>query len=525
MDRVRRSVDAQDAISLVIGPPGTGKSLICALLVDHYRSTHDVVVLGETPIDGREAFQRHLLHHLGADFDRIAERDLQLELMDRVCSDQAAEGGLLIVVDEAQSLPAEVLEAIRMATNIMRDGERRVIAVLCGGVKLDETLADQSMEAFTQRVATRCYLHPLNAEETGRYITETIRACGSDPEATVTDEAIAAVHHACCGVPRLINQMLTQAIDCAEEAEQDQITEQIIDQAWAQLQQLPSPMVEEPRIAHKVPPVEFGELDDSVSFADWDPGQNASQDGTDKPDLPQVDLPECEVGESSECENTAHPMEEAGVEIKIQVEPATANWVDEPAEHPTPSTASAATLFGDFEQEEEISVGSGFTRPQPSVPPTNLEEILQQEVFNVSAIDETTSLASDVSVIWDDGQYPEAEALPTEVEESPPDVVKLVEEDVECQMADAECQVGEAECQISDAECQVGDAEDAVLRMPQADHLEMEEDISIRDDSDILVIEDEIELRRQEPAARIRGQEQTISVDFQAMLSRMQGSR
>ena len=64
-----------------------------------------------------------------------------------------------------------------------------------------------------------------------------------------------------------------------------------------------------------------------------------------------------------------------------------------------------------------------------------------------------------------------------------------------------------------------------MLRMPQADHVEMGEDISVRDDSDILVIEDEIELRRLEPAARVSGQEKTISVDFQAMLSKMQGGR
>ena len=103
MDRVCRSVDASDAISLVIGPPGTGKSLICGLLVDHFRSSHDVVMIGETPIDSREAFQRHLLHHLGADFSGISDSDLQLALIDRVCSDEAPRGGLLIIVDEAQS--------------------------------------------------------------------------------------------------------------------------------------------------------------------------------------------------------------------------------------------------------------------------------------------------------------------------------------------------------------------------------------------------------------------------------------
>ncbi len=329
MDRVCRSVDASDAISLVIGPPGTGKSLICGLLVDHYRSSHDVVVIGETPIDSREAFQRHLLHHLGADFSRIPEGDLQLALIDRVCSDEAPQGGLLIIVDEAQSLPTDVLEAIRMVTNIMRDGQPRVSAVLCGGVKLDETLVDTSMEAFTQRVATRCYLHPMNGEETRRYITETIQACGSNPDETVTEEAIAAVHHACCGVPRLMNQMLTQAIDCAAAADQAQITEELIDQAWAQLQQLPSPMVEEPKIAHKGAPIEFGELDESVNFAEWLPETKTDFVDEDSTQARQFETGDCET---LECEPVSCQAAEAEFENDIEVETSTANWVEEPAE-------------------------------------------------------------------------------------------------------------------------------------------------------------------------------------------------
>ena len=74
-----------------------------------------------------------------------------------------------------------------------------------------------------------------------------------------SDEAIAAAHHACSGVPRLLNQLLTQAIDCAEEADQSLIDERVIDVAWAQLQQLPSPMVDEPKIQIESTAVEFGE--------------------------------------------------------------------------------------------------------------------------------------------------------------------------------------------------------------------------------------------------------------------------
>ncbi len=504
IERVCRSVDARDAISLVIGPPGTGKSLICGLLVDRFRSSHDVVVLGETAIDSREAFQRHLLHHLGADFNCIAEGGLQLALIDRVCSDEAPEGGLLIVVDEAQSLPSEVLEAIRMATNIMRDGEPRVLAVLCGGVKLDETLVDTSMEAFTQRVATRCYLHPMNGEETRRYVAETIRMCGSDPDQTVTDEAIAAVHHACCGVPRLMNQMLTQAIDCAEEAEQTLITEQIIDQAWAQLQQLPSPMLEEPKISHKIPPIEFGELDESVNFAEWIPEHQAANQaaGVDQGSL-QSDPCEpnhCETGESAigSCQPAA-----AQFESDIEFESSTANWVEEPAAPmpPAPIQVSPAALFGHFEQEEEVPVGNAFARPQPSMPPTNLEAMLHQEIVNITTLDATSAPINAVSLTSEESENHKFLAEP---EEQIQDFINVNDDD---------------------ADCQDSEDQDAVLRMPEVESDVTQCKLTIHDDSDILVIEDELELRKIDPSSRVDSQEKTISVDFQAMLSRMQIGR
>ncbi|MDA8746106.1 AAA family ATPase, partial [Rubripirellula amarantea] len=271
LERLGRSITAREAIALVIGPPGVGKSLIALTVAARFMQSHDVVVLNDTSIDDRTALLRHLLHHLGIDHVAGPANDLHLALVDRICKSPSKKEGLLIVVDEAQSLDPDVLEAIRMVTNIMKDGIRVVSAVICGGVKLDETLTSASMEAFNQRVATRCYLHPMSLDETRSYIHSIIGQCGADPGTTITEDAISAIHHGCNGVPRLINQLMTQAIDVAAESDQVIISEAIVDSAWAILQQLPSPMVDEPKIAGASSrnsgdcAIEFGELSDLSS--------------------------------------------------------------------------------------------------------------------------------------------------------------------------------------------------------------------------------------------------------------------
>ena len=380
MTRVCRSVDAQEGVSLVIGPPGTGKSLLCNLLVDKYCQTHEVAVLGETPMEDPLAYQRHLLHHLGVDYRELGEQDLHLSLVERVCGQSSSDDGLLIVIDEAQALSAEVLEAVRMSTNIHLAGQPRVFAVLAGGVKLDETLAAPSMEAFSQRIAARCYLHPMNTDETRTYIHQTILACGADPQATITDDAIAAVHHACCGVPRLINQIMTEAIDIAEASGESTMNDNTIDLAWAQLQQLPSPMIESPSVKSTGAPIEYGELQDfdGDQFSMTITGSTTSDS--------KVEMDITTNGDAMLVKEPPHECVENETEVQ-SLESNDEQSCDEPVVPPAPSST---TLFGEFEDEEEVSIGNA-TQVAPE--PTNAEQ------------PSSTGLMTPVAINFDEKEY------------------------------------------------------------------------------------------------------------------------
>ena len=291
VERLGRSIQAKDAISVVIGPPGTGKTLICGLLSAQNQRSHQVITLGETPFADSDSFLRRILHQLGSESTNIPNGDLSFALFDRLCLDHENESGLLLLVDEAQSLTPELFETVRTLTNLTRNGQPCVSVVLSGGTQLDELLIAPAMDAFRQRVSTRCYLHPLNGEETAWYINQTIRNCGSDPNATITADAISAVHHACSGVPRLLNQLLTHAIEYASLRDEYLITDGIIEMAWAEVQQLPSPMIDEPEIEINSSNIEFGELDELpdpvTDKMEYEPTLTESSDMTD--DAPCID--------------------------------------------------------------------------------------------------------------------------------------------------------------------------------------------------------------------------------------------
>ncbi len=499
--RVCRSVDAQEAISLVIGPPGTGKSLICGLLVEQYKETHEVVVLGDTPIENRAAFLRHLLHHLGVNLSQGPETDLQLALVDRVCGPTSAEDGLLIVIDEAQAIAPEVLEAVRMVTNIMRRGVPRVSAVVCGGMKLDEVLIDSTLESFTQRVATRCYLHPMNAHETRYYIHEIITNCGADPADVIEDQAISAIHHAASGVARLVNQMMTQAIDTAEEAGESLITEKVIDKAWATLQQLPSPMIEEPSLRSSGgSSVEFGELE----LAPMKPLQKKSMQKS--------------TGETSTASNPASQMSEspkdheplgfadedswdlAASEIAFE---SSEMWVDECDDPKQASTPMPSALFGDFEIEEEIDVrGSLKLTASTSNIPRKVDKVTPRAAEQVAA-------PSPKSV----SREPVAEnPVPRISLESMlhQEIVGLSSFDPTVEvLAEPDDDVPELKVALGDDDDQ--DCEDRWDDTPRMTH----------DDSDMLVIEDELELTRTDSSSSATAAPRSVTIDFQTMLSRM----
>jgi type II secretory pathway predicted ATPase ExeA len=264
---IARSIERAEGAALLIGPAGTGKTLLCHVLSEQFRSQFSVALLSNGHLDNRRELLQAILFELGLPYRRLEEGELRLSLIDHVSNDQAARGGLLLIVDEAHTLSARLLEEVRLISNLVRNGSPRVRLVLAGNPLLEEKLADPALETLSQRIATRCYLEPFDYDESQQYVLAQMSTHGGDAGQVFSPDALEAIYRMTDGVPRLINQVCDHVLMMAYAGGRQQIDQAGIEEAWSDLQQLPTP-------SHKVGGVavrgkagnedfiEFGRLDE-----------------------------------------------------------------------------------------------------------------------------------------------------------------------------------------------------------------------------------------------------------------------
>jgi general secretion pathway protein A len=122
-------------------------------------------------------------------------------LLERYRSGETA----VLIVDEAQNLSQEVLEEIRLLTNLETSTEKLLQIVLTGQPELEEKLKAPQVRQLRQRITLRCRTSPLTLEETFGYIAERLRIAGANGEPIFSKEAIETVHTYSCGIPRVVN--------------------------------------------------------------------------------------------------------------------------------------------------------------------------------------------------------------------------------------------------------------------------------------------------------------------------------
>jgi len=125
---------------------------------------------------------------------------------------RAAGREVVLLIDEAQDLSAEVLEQVRLISNLETDTDKLVQIVLMGQSELQDLLARRNLRQLSQRVTARYHLSPLNRVETEGYIRHRLVVAGGEGKVTFTSGALGVVHRRSGGVPRLVNLICDRSL-------------------------------------------------------------------------------------------------------------------------------------------------------------------------------------------------------------------------------------------------------------------------------------------------------------------------
>jgi type II secretory pathway predicted ATPase ExeA len=218
LHQLRRALDDDDGIVLLTGDPGSGKTLLTRKLLEDLDESVRVVLLTNSHVSRKGDLLQAILFDLGLPYQGLTEQAARLAVTES-CLDSYRDGGkTLVVVDEAHHLTADVLEELRLLSNLEGKDGKAVQVLLVALPVIEETLDEPALVPLRQRLTARARLEPLDAEESAEYLRHQVEAAGGKPDRLFGEDVLDILAHAGQGVPRILNQAAHAAFALADEA-------------------------------------------------------------------------------------------------------------------------------------------------------------------------------------------------------------------------------------------------------------------------------------------------------------------
>lgn len=227
LSNLQYAIASRKGITLLVGEAGSGKTTIVRAAIEKQPALVHSVHLNN-PTMTRQEFGEILAIKFGLSERAARSKALLLIELEALLRNRRAHGeSTLLVVDEAQSLPLELLEEIRLLINIESDDEKLLSVIIAGQPEISDRLNEQSLRQLKQRIALRCQLRPLTVPETSAYIVGRIRAAGGTGP-VFTSDAVELIHHQAQGIPRTVSVIADNALLGGFAAGERPVTRQIV---------------------------------------------------------------------------------------------------------------------------------------------------------------------------------------------------------------------------------------------------------------------------------------------------------
>ncbi len=225
-------IQSRKGFVLLTGEVGTGKTTLVNKLLEWLRMQQVATAFVFNSRMNSPQFIDFMMADFGIAGDSRMKSQVLMRLYNWLLDRYRAGETAVLIVDEAQNLSDEVLEEIRLLTNLETFTEKLLQIVLVGQPELEEKLRQPHLRQLRQRLTLRAKTHPLTLEETQSYVVQRLRIAGADGRQIFVPEAVALVHRYSEGIPRVINLLCEHALVSAF-VDQQKIIEPVVIEAVA----------------------------------------------------------------------------------------------------------------------------------------------------------------------------------------------------------------------------------------------------------------------------------------------------
>lgn len=222
-------VQSRKGFVLLTGEVGTGKTTLINKLLEWLRLQQVATAFIFNSRMNVPQFLDYMMADFGIPCESRAKSQILLRLYNWLLDRYRAGETAVLIVDEAQNLSEEVLEEIRMLTNLETFTEKLLQIVLVGQPELEQKLKQPQLRQLKQRLTLRAKTHPLTLDETRAYVQQRLRIAGSNGQQIFEADALEAIHRYSSGIPRVINLLCEHCLVSAFVDQQKVIGCKVVD--------------------------------------------------------------------------------------------------------------------------------------------------------------------------------------------------------------------------------------------------------------------------------------------------------